>query len=127
MVRTRPKVSDVFRAEDPGLFVRAVGDRRADLGIAIRIGGVIPLVVLASFDAACEIVEIMDASRQFGVKLRQAIASIGERRVPVDADGNRGRTIASNWVGRIDSEENPSNPCIRWNRTGIRRAAIRVS
>ena len=60
VVPRRPPVRQVLVAEDPGFAIRAVGDRRADLGIAIGRRGVEPVVALAAEHVRAQVVEVVD-------------------------------------------------------------------
>ena len=83
-----PPVPDILGAEDPGL-AEPVGDRRADLRLAVGGAGVIPVVILAALNVGREIGRIVDrggAVRGIVVTMRGAIAPIGKLHVIVDAD-----------------------------------------
>ena len=84
----QPPALDVLEAEHPGLGVGAVRDGRADLGIAVGVARVVPVVALAAGDVGAQVGEIVDRERAgLPVGMAGAVAPIGERPVDVDADG----------------------------------------
>ena len=85
-VRVRPPAADVLVAEHPGLPCGAVGDRRADLRLAVGGAGVEPVEALAALDVAAQVVEVGDRVGARGVEMVEPVAPVGERHVVVDAD-----------------------------------------
>ena len=85
----RPPGDEVLVAIDPGLAVRAVGDRGADAGVAVRGRGVIPVEPLAGGDGGPHGAGIVMGGHAVRIAARVGrvrIAPVGERHVVVDAD-----------------------------------------
>ena len=83
----QPPVPQILGTEHPWLAIGAVGDGGAGLVIAGGIAGIEPAEEFSAFDVRLQIGAIIDRGRACDtVEVAGAIAPIGERRVPVDAD-----------------------------------------
>ena len=83
----RPPGAQVFGAEDPGLAVRAIGDRGPALRGPIRVGGIEPFEAFATGNVGLQIEAIMDRGPvSLRIQMIEAIAPVGQRQVIVDAD-----------------------------------------
>ena len=86
--------------------MRAVGDRRPQLRLAVGGAGVVPVVALAALDVAAQVVEIGDRVRARSVEMIEPVAPVGERHVVVDADEVDLRVGPE----RIEMEEDVAEP-----------------
>ena len=87
MVRMAPPGLQVLGPEHPGLAMGAVGDRCADLGVAVGRAGVEPVEVRSPRQTGAQIGQVVrpQMSRR-EIQMLVALAPVGDRRIPVDAD-----------------------------------------
>ena len=85
VMRIQPPVADVLGPPDPGLVMRAIADRRADLRRTMFGRGIIPVIILAALDIGAQIVERVDRP-PMRIHMILALPPIRQRQVIVDAD-----------------------------------------
>ena len=85
VMQVLPPAFQILVTPDPRLVIAAVGDRRADLRIAIRIRGIEPVIALAPRDIRQQVIGTVDPP-PMRVQMVGPIAPVRQRHVIVDAD-----------------------------------------
>src|SRR5690606_2383135 len=62
VMRPSPPVAQILVTPDPGLAMRAIRDRAADLGSAMLLAGVIPVEALTPLDIGHQIGRVVDVA-----------------------------------------------------------------
>ncbi len=101
----------ILGAEDPGLAIGAVGDRRAGLRAPVGVVGVVPVEALAAARLPAQIVEVVDAARRARSAWSEPVAPVGERRVISRCRPRRSPRCAQSGSSGKRTSPPPSRTC----------------